>query len=422
MAMIRQVERAEAGGVALYPPRTPAGLDPRNRSEFIERLVLFRTRAEAAARSQVGPVLQILDLENLRSRFASRWRQVADKALGIVEHAIRQGLAPGDLYLAINETRFLILRMHMRRTEADWQLAKVAAALTERLLGTIPGGMAGEVRTLPFDPISMLTGVATLSELVGRVDALFQASESIEYELFQTYAPKVFCTWRPTVDLRRSSLFAYHLALTVKEGQAPGRSLATICPDSPNGVFDAESDILALQQVTRSLVRMPLEETALLMVPVHYTTLARRHLRERWLPKLRRLPQSASQRLAFELVGLPPATVQSRVRTIMAYLSSASHSTFVRLPYDVAYAGHLDSTGVSGLSLDRRDLSPEDDAPELFALHAQAARELGVDAILHGARDVEDCREAVRAGFVFLNGDGFSLPTQPAARLTAPPA
>jgi hypothetical protein len=160
----RRWRRPAEPAFALYPAQTRAGLDPTLREEFVERLTgLRRAYLAQGGAAATTSCLQILDLGQLRFRFGRRWPQIRHKALGIAEAAIQRDFGKGDLYVAVSETCYYLFRLGVKRRAAERRGRLLAAEITERLCGAIPGGVAAGVRRRPFDFGQGLAGGRRLS-------------------------------------------------------------------------------------------------------------------------------------------------------------------------------------------------------------------------------------------------------------------
>jgi hypothetical protein len=425
----------EAVRPGLYPPRTRAGLDPTKREEFLERLSALRRAYLAQAPSARASSLQIIDLDQIRRRFGTRWAQVREKALGIVESGLQREMGRDDAYVAVTETLFYLFRVGVARQDADRRARLLAADMTERLCGAIPGGVAVRLKTAPFDFAHGLAGIASFEQLRTRIEAFSRTLDDRELRLFLDNVDRAQPWFRPTIHLRKGLVSAYHLTpmLAPAPGGEPGggpggeaaaklRPLASLCPESLNGVFDAETDNWSIQQAASLLPgrgggRGTGGRAAMLLVPVRYETLAAMRFREPFLTLCRQLPRSSGRRLLFELLDLPPGLPQSRVRELMAYLKPFCLGMVARLPHDVIYAEHLVSSGIVGLSADLGGLDPEASATrETLHMLAEAARAQRMRSLLVAASSVRLCHHALRAGIDQLNGDAFMPMTAQAGR------
>jgi hypothetical protein len=201
----------------LYPPRTRAGLDPSRREEFIERVAGLRRAYLAQPAASAMSSLQILDIDQMRLRFGRRWPGLRQKVLGIVEAAIQREVGKDDLYVAVSETIFHLFRVGLKRRDAERRGRLLAAEVTERLCGTVPGGVAVRMKTVGFDFNHGLAGIASFEQLRNRVEAFGKALDDRELRLFLDNVGRLEPLFRPTIHFRKGLVSAYHLAPLLHE-------------------------------------------------------------------------------------------------------------------------------------------------------------------------------------------------------------
>ncbi|HEX2527187.1 MAG TPA: hypothetical protein VHL31_12940 [Geminicoccus sp.] len=406
---------------ALYPPRTDRGLDPTRWDMFAARIADLRKLHLLQSEQRTHGCLQILDLEQIRLRFGRRWMDVREKAFQLIEHALDKGLGEDDFYLLASETRLYLLCTGAPRRDADLRARLIAAAITERLCGVIPGGVAVRVKSLAVDMEVLLADVVNLHTLEERIEAAMQAADRAEKEAFAALRASLAPSWQPVLSPRRGMVGAYRLDPVISGEGMPVCSLQHHHPGTVNGVFDAEMDGWAVETACSALPdTVARGRKALLVVPVHYETLASIALRDPFCLACRKLPKASARRLLFEVHDLPGGLVQARVRELMAYLRPFCVGILVRL--DGAYTDHLAGTGIVGVSM----VDPSPDDPSQAAL----AREFALSARLHGLRSYlfeaispATCQRAARAGIDYLAGSGFmpSLHRPGPAILSHPP-
>ena len=237
----------------LYPPRTRVGLDPSRREEFIERVAGLRRAYLAQPAASAMSSLQILDIDQMRLRFGRRWPGLRPKVLSIVEAAIQREVGKDDLYVAVSETIFHLFRVGLKRRDAERRGRLLAAEVTERLCGTVPGGVAVRMKTVGFDFNHGLAGIASFEQLRNRVEAFGKALDDRELRLFLDNVGRLEPLFRPTIHFRKGLVSAYHLAPLLRTPNGRLAPVSTLCPDSFNGVFDAETDNWVVQQAAAAL-------------------------------------------------------------------------------------------------------------------------------------------------------------------------
>lgn len=384
----------QGAGFALHPPRTGHGLDPTRRDLFGERLEELRRRADPRRGQPAESCLQLVDLEQIRLRFGRRWTELREKAFQYVEHALARGLGEHDLYLVASEDRIYLLCTGLPREEAELRARLIAAAVTERLCGAAPGGVAVRVRTLPGGLDALLAGVTGPGLLEERIEAALGDAERLELESLGTVRAAMAAAWQPVLAPARGMVGAYRLEPVLPDGSLDRRR-----PASASEMFDMEVDHWAVETAAAALPATAARgRKALLVVPVHYATLAAIRLREPYCRACRQLPRNSARRLLFEVQDLPAGIVQARLRELMAYLRPFCAGILMRLP--LPDAGHLAETGIAGVTL----LDPDGSHGPDFAA---SARRYGLRSFLFGVSSPAACQRALRSGIDYLAGDGF---------------
>lgn len=390
----------------LYPPRTRHGLDPRHLGEFARRIEAFRKCYMAQPGYRELGSLQILELGEIRQRFGRRWESVREKAFPIIETCLARRLGPEDLYLVVDEERVWVLAIGARRQEVETRGRLAAAEITERLLGTIPGGVAVRLKTMLFDFAHGLAGVASVVQLEQRIEAFGQAIDAAERKAFLEHAARLQVGFRPTVRLRTGRVVAGQAVALAAGPDGRLVPVASIWPRSINGVLDAELDNWLLARAGEALGRAAAPRAGVIL-PVHYETLAAPHLREPYLLRLRQLPASAGRRLILELVDLPPGLPQARVRDLTAYVGPLCIGLAARLGHDAGSGEHLEGTGIRGVSLDLATVGSDEVAATTLQRLAGVARKHGMRSLVTGVASARSAERAREVGIDYANGEAI---------------
>jgi hypothetical protein len=410
-------------GSSLYPPRSAAGLDPLQPGRFAERLGAFRQHHRRLVDRRCRGGLFVLDLEELRRRFASRWSQAREKAMQLVEAAIARRLGPNDLYLALPGERVVLLLTDVERAAAERLARRIAGEITDRLCGMIPGGVACRASGTTLDLVADLEGVADLEAVEALLDAAAPADDGADAALAAVAAshePR----YAPVLNVAKRLISIQALSGAARSG---------VTGPPPAGEAGAAAHDRWLVATATRLLGNPGFRAGVL-IQLGYPTLASMRHREPLMLACRRLPAAARRRLLVELVGLPPTLPQARVRELVSYLKPFTIGVMVRLDR-VALAGarpgarpavdtQLAGTGIAGLSLDLAaaaeaggaGLAPS--AVPLAALHA-VARQFGLRSLCHVGADRRLCRAALVSGIDHLTGEALLPPTPRPGRVVA---
>ena len=376
--------------------------DRRNRDERLERRRhggAHRVRAGGRARPAVrgAPLrLQVFDLARLKARLGWSWPEQRGRAIAMIEAGLAREATPCDLRLYNGDARYFAVRAAGERRSAQRQSELLAADVTVRLCGTIPGGAIIRVATVPLDPAAALTGVATAAELLACLEALADGGDAAAHGPQAALPTGLQPRFRPILQLRKRLVSAYRLTAQATDG----RSAVALEADLGEAL-----DEWALREII-ALLREPRRagEPAL-VVPVHYATLASMRSRDFYSLRSRQLPRRSSRQVVFELLGLPEGLPQTRVRELLGYLRPFSAALLVRLSRPTAEIGHLASSGVRGLSLAAAPAAGDPADVDTLSTLAGRARVAGMRSMLVDLSAPALCRTAHAAGIDHVSGD-----------------
>lgn len=406
---------------ALWPPRTRRGLDPKRLDGFSRAVEAFLRAHRAGPDHRRRGAVHFLSFDMLRQRFGNRWPGLREKALQIVETSLDRALGKDDLYVVVDETTVLLLVTGLTRGEAEIRLALIAGEITGRLCGTVPWGAALSLQTMPCDLEKILTGVAGLRQLLERIEAAGRQADTEEMNRFQAAKPGLVASFLPVLRVRKSMISAYRAIVLHEDGERRAAAADLLDGASINGVFDAEIDRWCLERIAERLAQgRGRAHRALVVVPVHYETLATRRFRDEYLAVCRRLPPSSVRRLIFELVDLPGGLVQARARDLIAYVRPFALAISVRVAGADAPLDQLDGSGARLVSL-AAPAPTGPDGPAASGMPAvgagfrgfvERASALRLGTHVLGCATPGDCQAAVRAGVDLVDGEGLLPPVQ----------
>ena len=344
--------RAARRAFSLYPPRGRKGLDPTVLANFASRIAAFRRAVLDQPQPRLYSALQILDFGQIHLRFGRRWEELREKIFLIIEHALDRAIGPDDLYLIVDEEHAYLLLTGRRRAEAEARARIVAAEITQRLCGLVPGGVAMRVQTLPFDFDAGLKDVMSARQLRERISAFNRELEDRERRAFRDNVMLFRARYRPLVHLRKSLVSAYRVEALLRRPEGPEIPAETVCEERINGVFDAELDGWILRRAGEALRALRGRLRAFVVLPVHYETLAARRLRDPYLQHCRALPAHSGRHLVFELLDLPPGMPQASLCELTSYLRPFAFTLAARIEPELLTAEHLQGCDIRFLTAD----------------------------------------------------------------------
>ena len=391
-------------------------LDPDRPQFFAAALAALRAAHLAAPDSRHAGAVELIGFEPLKERYGKRWTLVEGK-VGAVAHAcLERGLGTDDRFLPIDEALFAVLFPRLDRQAAAIRARLIASDMAARLCGASPGGGCVRIRPLQQRLADLLADDLDARALIGRIREADQPPET---------APD----WRridevlqlrhwPVLHLGKRLVPIYRAVPTARAG-IDAEAAATAMGDDPE--TRTARDLWALHGAAGVLPTLAGRgRKAVLMIPLHYATIAHLGPRAPYLGICRRLPAASSRRLLFLLEGLPDGLPRTRVRELlMGLLKPFALGIVVRAGPEPAGLDRLASCGVVGLALDAATAGGGDKGDQRLAAFAAAARAHGLAGFLLDIASLPQARAARHAGFDYLQGAAVLGPAEAPGRVVA---
>ncbi len=379
-----------------HPPRAAAtvlaGTDEAGLLAQVERC---RLAAVPLAHPERQFSLQVFDLGRLRARLGLRWDSLRSRAVGQIRTGLARELGKEELAIDGGGDLLFAIRAAADRREVERHGELLAADVTARLCGTLPGGAIVRVTTLPFDPSTELIGATTAEIAAALARCMDPPAMADTATSGRRGAIALRPRFGPLLHLRKRLVSAYRLDM------ADGSDASELRP--------ADIDAWALELAAGQLRSEPRRDPAL-VVPVHFATLTDMRSREAYARSCRALPSRSVRRLILEVLGLPPGLPQARAREFLALLRPFALALVVRLPQPQVDLAQLEDCGARGVSLSAAALD-EDTIPALAAFVGRV-RIAGMRSLLVDAATPATYRAALAAGIDHLGGEAL-LPGLP---------
>jgi hypothetical protein len=409
------------------PTPVPPSLLESSHDTFVERLneALMRHADVVSGR------VHMIGLDEIKASFGERWPKIAAAADKITRQAIERRLSTSDIYTPYGESNYLIVFAGLSGIEAQMKCALMVREISEKLLGTQGSEERLQVNTVVFKangvlelrPVSNFDGLIQEFEVrwadqqarQREVELRWESSEDQE-AAWNAIVKRLRFGYRPVWTVRSHAIAAYSCKPMLR---TPGGDIATsyavVPPEAPTR-FLSRLDLLALRQAAQDLVAMEREGKAvLLVISVHYETLARTRARIAYVSELQMIAENLRRKLMLELVGVADAVPASRLNELTSAIANECRAVLILLArgfthFDIIRKTKIFACGLGAGDDDRRE-------GELFAEFDRFCEEIeaiGRKKYLVDVNTTSLLTAAIGAGFDYVDGDAVAdLEEQP---------
>jgi hypothetical protein len=387
-------------------------LDPADAADFTSKVLSFVRENRVAADALIAGNVQMLGFEALKARFGDSWEGIKDKVHLLTEGVIKRHISSSDVFLLMNDEKFVVLFGKASRPEADITARKIAQEVNAKLSGAGAGMDAVSVRPVVFEvPRDDTAALQNPVKLEKSVEEAQRDAERAEEARVEAAKDRMVMRFWPVANVRKRLVSCYHADLHVPEDLDLGQGEDGA---SGTGAVEAALDRMVLTHAGRALTDAASRKMrALLIVPVHFETVAAKGFRSAYLEVCKLLPRIAEQRMMLMVRDLPDDVPQGRLHTIFTYLS----------PYFAGFVGDFslsfrraDKLGGVGL------VAVAVDGGKVGALTPKTAKELKDFSVanragkmrryFYGAASFDAATAARRSQFDYVQGLGVA-PSMP---------
>lgn len=390
------------------PAQIPAGgkLDERN---FAAKMAAFDARGAQPADSAVAGNVQLIGLDEIKRQFGDIWAGVREAAHKTAEEVIRAHLSPLDLFAPVKDESYVVLFGELDRAAAAIKAKAIAAEITKRLCGDVENGALVTVRAVALEIARPPGGFKSLEAVhAGFANADADAAARAREEGQRVAKGIQFGYW-PTLNLKKRLIAIYDCNIMRRADAGYMLTGDDAYPADATGEIAAALDVVALDAAHQGLKAIEQHgKRAVLLLPVHYETLAFRTFRDRYIQGCRAFPESAQRNLAFHVLGLPEGLPQVRLVEVVSQFRAWVLGFVCRLKLENPEIERFAGSGLVGISADAGGTTTPTPAQfDLMRAFAEAARAAKLRSMFINARTVSLGSAAVRAGFDFVNGDAI---------------
>lgn len=396
-----------ADTVAMSTKAPPRKLDPRDPKGFRDTVLDYRKRTKLQGDTLIAGNVQMLGLEDVQKRAGAEWPKVKERVYKIIEEAIEHHLGESDLYVRAAEDQFIILFGSSLKVEAEQTARDIALEIEKRLTDEVPGGAEISVRgvAVPVQEGKDGGAIATFEALAATLRKATAKAEATGREIVERLKADAKIGFWPLAQLKKRIISVYDAGLTTTS-EADAETAAKAQGTGDAGTLAAELDGLVLDLASKALgAAGGLRRKAVIMIPVHYETIASKVFRSRFLEACRRLPTTSSKRALFHIVDLPEGVPQSRLNQVFGMIKPFALGFVVRTTLGFKGTDSLIGIRLLGISVDGSGVTTlsKQVFDELRALVARANKHK-FRVFFNGATTIEAAQVARRAGASYANG------------------
>ncbi|EKE75593.1 hypothetical protein [Oceanibaculum indicum] len=387
---------------SFYDSYSKQKLDPSDPAIFRNSLLDFVRSNKLVADALIAGNVQMLGFSEVRKSFGERWPSIKDKILLLAETVIKKHTGPADAFLMVNEEQIVILFGGGDKEKATRSSEKIAREINEKLSG-VSGIKEGLVTcralVLELDPKTPIEALTTPEGLSQTVDAAQKKEEDVERQHFEALRSELHVSYWPMANIRKKLISAYSASVILPIWKASGEE------QTHTGVFNCELDCYMLTQAGEALMRVGRQRRALLIVPVHFDTLATKPLRQQFIAACQLLPRLSSKRILLEIVDLAEGVPQGRLHTLLSFVGPFFAGFVARQPLSFRTPERFVGLKMMAVAADGSHVgTPARDDVERMQGFAKACGKARMRSIFYGASTFEAATAARRCNYDYLQG------------------
>lgn len=396
--------------------------------------------------------LQIISLENVRHHFSSDWTSMREKILNVAAQIIESNLGKGDIYTSFYDVYFVIFYKDLTLRSAQAKCALIARQISNRIFGNSERASLINISTATLDRSGNISVervdfekrlddiISTHSEdyfqdvhvISGNKEedahpekdaALHGANRDISLSA-EKYAEKMRLQLPPHEEQHFSFgklNFAFRPIWLVKDhitsamlcvptrvtSEGTLRIGGAALLSSPGSSVNPEYDHDTIKKVLHELHRLEERgQSAILIAPVHFVTIANSHYSQAYLQVIRTIPEHLRSKILFELIATPSGTPQTRIVDVISALRLFVDNLLIRVRLEDVNLSRLMGLGVFAIGADITNIEmPEAEIIPLIDAFVARAKPLGFRVYLHGVHSRSLISAAVCSGVDFVDGD-----------------
>lgn len=378
--------------------------------------------------------LQIIGFHAVQERLGDRWPQMQERIPAAIESVFRRRLSPRDVFRRHDALVYLVLFAELSLDEARIKAHLIAEEIWRQLFGM--GGPDDKIDVslltinLETNQIENAPDLDTLLARQFEAAAIEAASlhqsitapqdrQVLEAPIPQAAAgeePEVaghtYLSFAPIWATQHDAVTSYYARMCLIGGPLDvlyGHDILRRRESAPRMIYDF--DLATLARVHAAAFRLGKKRSpAVLVCPVHYTTLVNREARQEYLALCAQLPRFATRHIILEVCGLSEGFPSHIAFEIRYWLRSYFRAIWAQIPPSPAAIANLKDAGFNAVGFDARQFAPFTRLAKLAPPFVEMARRHKLRHYVHGLTTPQAVVIAAESGLDLLSGDAVQRP------------
>ncbi|MBY0510910.1 MAG: hypothetical protein K2P94_12280 [Rhodospirillaceae bacterium] len=218
--------------------------------------------------------------------------------------------------------------------------------------------------------------------------------------------------FHPVWHAKNNLITAYHCALTRQDRRLQAQDAFEILPSDSPVLATAKLDATLYGRAVKAMQYLLSEGMkAVLIVPVHFSTVDRLRYMGALLEAGSNIPDDAKNLMVFELMDLPPDMSRFRLREPVNYLRTRVRALIARAGFGQTEFDLYKEFNFHGVSVNLNDYSfPEARILKNFDTFAALAEKHKLQSFVNGISRTSMAVGAMASGFTYIEGAAISEP------------
>jgi len=355
----------------------------------------------------VGAV-ELLGLADIEAQLGEAWHDVQSRARAVMQEVLPQHLGHNDGVEYRDTETLLICFAELDEAAARRRVRAIADDIAGRLVRDVPETEPVRVAARATTARAAPDGDDAHAAAAAALDGVQAETEAITDRARRRLLSDATVIYRPVWNARRGQVMMYRSQLDDASSQTALSTVETLSGENEAAATLADLDAMLLSHTVEGLHALLAERTkAFFVVPVNFTTLNTKRLREQYKELCRRIPHSHTSYIVFDIYGIPPRVRSERVAELATELQGFGRGVFVEGPERSQSLSGLKCPAIAGVALDLERV--DGNAAARMQTYIDTASSMRLQVLGHGAGTRATAVAAEQLGINLIAGDAIAV-------------